>query len=263
VTFPHAEEIRMTPAQIAAALDAATGAAWSVRNIAPVPGVFRAIPISAVADQAATLRAGRNEAIRLGLDAVAISGGLTIALPEPEPVVEITETVEEWGPDTVVVTREFEPAPLIGEFRQDPETGVVRYWTAEEVAASPVAEGPTGWNPWAAGATVQEISPDGSSTFRAAAEGLAAAGLSPEEIAEELTEGIEEIHADDAAGTLPASLALTVAEAKGRERAILAADAAIRDAAGPDEREAAQARLNALLDRFEEEDAAALAALDH
>jgi hypothetical protein len=51
-------------------------------------------------------------------------------------------------------------------------------------------------------------------------------------------------------------------EAHKRRRQILDAQAAIRKADGPDEREAAQARLNALLDGFEAEDAAALAEIE-
>lgn len=184
--------------------------------------------------------------LQAGYDAIATGDRVTVALPEPIEAEEIEE-----APEAPAV----EPAPLSGEFREDPQTGVVRYWTAEEVAAEPVPAGRTGWNPWAAGATVQEIHPDAVVVFRVegdcedaeadtrpepegprgcvscgatatavlyssptAAEmitsvcdthadaiedaiaRLAAAGLTDEEIRDELVEGAQEIRAEDAYG---------------------------------------------------------------
>jgi hypothetical protein len=59
----------------------------------------------------------------------------------------------------------------------------------------------------------------------------------------------------------PTHLRAAIAEAQRREVRILDLQRAIRTADGPDEREAAQARLNAFLDELDERDSADLARL--
>lgn len=159
-----------TARRLTAAAKTVTGTDWTTQTVAP--GIYRMTlrTGATIHDELTRLRHRhvRNEAIRLGFDAtwgpVGPMGknGYAVTVIDTDsrereaarylgyasvedyrnapgrnlPEVTAETTVEQWGPDAVAVTREYDTpaAELTGELRTD-DTGVTRYWTAAELAA--------------------------------------------------------------------------------------------------------------------------------